>query len=45
MKYDQIKGLELSHKQMFETFLESMEDIPDDWELVDEEVVNGEHQD
>ena len=43
--HDQIKGLELSHKQMFETFLESMEDIPEDWELVDEEVVDGEHQD
>jgi hypothetical protein len=43
--HDQIKGLELSHKQIFETFLESMEDIPDDWELVDEEVVDGEHQD
>ena len=43
--HDTIKDLELSHKQEFEAFLSSMEDIPEDWELVEEEVVDGEHQD
>jgi hypothetical protein len=43
--HDTIKDLELSHKEKFEAFLESMEDIPEDWELVEEEVVDGEHQD
>jgi hypothetical protein len=28
-----------------ESFLDTLEDIPDDWELVEEEVVDGEHQD
>ena len=43
--HDTINDLELSHKQEFEAFLSSMEDIPEDWELVEEEVVDGEHQD
>jgi len=43
--HDQIKELELSHKQNFEAFLESMEDVPEEWELIEEEVVDGEHQD
>lgn len=32
-------------KTELDSFLDTMEDIPDDWELVDEEVVDGEHQD
>jgi len=28
-----------------ESFLDTLEDIPDDWELVEEEIVDGEHQD
>ena len=43
--HDEIKNLDLSHKQKFEAFLESMEDVPHDWELIEEEVVDGEHQD
>ncbi|QDP61324.1 MAG: putative portal protein [Prokaryotic dsDNA virus sp.] len=37
--HEQIKETEL------DTFLASMEDIPADWELISEEVVDGEHQD
>ena len=32
-------------KTELDVFLESMEDIPKDWELIAEEVVDGEHQD
>ena len=32
-------------KTELDVFLESMEDIPNDWELISEEVVDGEHQD
>ena len=32
-------------KTELDVFLESMEDIPKDWELISEEVVDGEHQD
>ena len=28
-----------------ETFLDTVEDLPEDWELVDEEIVDGEHAD
>ena len=28
-----------------ESFLDTLEDIPDDWELVEEKIVDGEHQD
>ena len=28
-----------------ESFLDTIEDIPEDWELVEEEIVDGEHQD
>mgnify|MGYP003132390955 CR=1 FL=1 len=33
------------NKTELEAFLETLEDIPDDWELIEEEVVDGEHQD
>ena len=39
---------ELSKTSKFtalEVFLDTLEDIPDDWELVEEEIVDGEHQD
>jgi hypothetical protein len=39
---------ELSKTSKFtvlEAFLDTLEDIPDDWELVEEEIVDGEHQD
>ena len=42
--HDQIKGLKLKHKQEFEAFIDGMEDVPDEWELISEEVVDGEHQ-
>lgn len=32
-------------KTELDIFLEDMEDIPEEWELVEEEVVDGEHQD
>ena len=32
-------------ENVLDTFLESMEDIPADWELISEEIVDGEHQD
>jgi len=32
-------------KTELETYLETLEDIPEDWELINEEVVDGEHQD
>ena len=34
-----------SNKTELESFLETLEDIPEDWDLVHEEVVDGEHQD
>ena len=34
-----------SNKTELEAYLDTLEDIPSDWELVDEEVVDGEHQD
>ena len=34
-----------SHKTELETYLETLEDIPEDWDLIEEEVVDGEHQD
>mgnify|MGYP003651998793 CR=1 FL=1 len=30
---------------VLESFLDTLEDIPEDWELINEEVVDGEHQD
>jgi hypothetical protein len=32
-------------KTELDAFLETMEDIPEDWELIEEEVVDGEHRD
>jgi len=40
--HDQMLNLE---KTELDSFLETMEDIPEDWELISEEVVDGEHQD
>jgi len=40
--HDQMLNLE---KTELDAFLETMEDIPEDWELISEEVVDGEHQD
>jgi hypothetical protein len=37
--------MSLSKFTVLEDFLDTLEDIPEDWELIDEEVVNGEHQD
>jgi hypothetical protein len=42
--HEQIKDLKLKHKQEFEAFIDSMEDVSDEWELISEEVVDGEHQ-
>ncbi len=41
--HEQIKSLDLSKKTELDAFLETMEDIPEDWELIKEEVVDGEH--
>jgi len=35
----------MSEFTALEAFLDTLEDIPEDWELVEEEVVDGEHQD
>jgi hypothetical protein len=35
----------LSKFTVLEDFLDTLEDIPEDWELINEEVVDGEHQD
>tara|TARA_R110000824_G_scaffold100255_2_gene238418 strand:+ start:42 stop:1031 length:990 start_codon:yes stop_codon:yes gene_type:complete len=35
----------MSEFTALESFLDTLEDIPDDWELVEEEIVDGEHQD
>ena len=35
----------MSEKTELDAFLDTMEDIPDDWELISEEIVDGEHQD
>jgi len=35
----------MSEKTELDAFLETMEDIPADWELISEEIVDGEHQD
>jgi hypothetical protein len=40
--HDQMLNLE---KTELDAFLETMEDIPEDWELISEEIVDGEHQD
>ena len=32
-------------KTELDTFLDTLEDIPEDWEMIDEEIVDGEHQD
>ena len=34
-----------SNKTELESFLETLEDIPEDWKLIDDEIVDGEHQD
>ena len=36
---------ELSQKTELDAYLDTMEDIPEDWELIEEEIVDGEHQD
>jgi hypothetical protein len=35
----------MSEFTALDAFLDTLEDIPDDWELVEEEIVDGEHQD
>ena len=40
--HDQLVNL---HKTELDAYLETLEDIPEDWELVEEEIVDGEHQD
>ena len=35
----------MSEYTALESFLDTLEDIPEDWELIDEEIVDGEHQD
>ena len=35
----------MSEYTALESFLDTLEDIPEDWELINEEVVDGEHQD
>ena len=35
----------MSERTELDAFLETMEDIPEDWELISEEIVDGEHQD
>lgn len=35
----------MSERTELDTFLDTMEDIPEDWELLEEEIVDGEHQD
>jgi len=35
----------MSEYTALESFLDGLEDIPEDWELINEEVVDGEHQD
>ena len=35
----------MSEYTALESFLDTLEDIPEDWELVEEEIVDGEHQD
>tara|TARA_R110002110_G_scaffold328132_1_gene539768 strand:- start:360 stop:1319 length:960 start_codon:yes stop_codon:yes gene_type:complete len=35
----------MSKLTTLESFLDTLEDIPEDWELVEEEIVDGEHQD
>ncbi len=40
-----IKASKFSEKTELDAFLATLEDIPEDWELVEEEVVDGEHQD
>ena len=42
---DHLEATELTKMTELEQFLETVEDIPEDWELVDEEVVDGEHAD
>ncbi|MBB03993.1 MAG: hypothetical protein CML03_00465 [Pseudooceanicola sp.] len=37
--------MKMAEKTELDAFLETMEDIPEDWELLEEEVVDGEHQD
>jgi len=41
--HEQIKKLDLSVKTELDSFLDTLEDIPEDWELIKEEVVDGEH--
>ena len=43
--HDQITNLQLSEKTELDAFLETIEDIPEDWELIDEEKVDDEHPD
>ncbi len=35
----------MAERTELDSFLDTMEDIPEDWELISEEVVDGEHQD
>ena len=43
--HDEIQSLDLSKKTELDLFLETMEDIPKDWELNKETIVDEEHRD
>ena len=44
--HDELMGFNISEKTELESFIEEFgEDIPEDWEIVDEENVNDEHED
>jgi len=45
LKEEEQDFTKMSKMTELDNFLETVEDIPEDWELVDEEVVDGEHSD
>ena len=45
LKEEEQDFTKMSKMTELDNFLETVEDIPEDWELVDEEVVDGEHTD
>ena len=45
LKEEEQDFTKMSKMTELDNFLETVEDIPEDWELVDEEVVDGEHAD
>ena len=40
-----VDATKMSEFTALESFLDTLEDIPEDWNVIDEEVVDGEHQD